>query len=428
MQRQQHYDEPESIPDDEDWDASPSMISFAVAKYLANALGNPLQVVLILRQIEYSPKYLGIESSVEDGYYDEPSPDRNDTFETASESSDFSEDETLPDISLNTHPMAEQQGQPRYASADSAGYLVQTGMGPDDPMRPPFETSVLGLTSFQSMRALLRLRDETIFSLWKGCQTLWFHDIGTMILQPRIESIVSEIAGTQDQSIIPLVHVENVMPNFLAAVASYSTTEFLLSPLEIIRTRLVAQTLHPVHRKYHGTGDCFQKIVEEEGWSVLYFNRAFLPTVLHITLQALFRFGTDLVLERGLGISPEESPVTFRLMDFLGKTVEILALMPLETVRRRMYCQLSKASDRPLETVVPTNKIPYAGMLDCVGRLVTEEDSSRRDLKRRRARAKGGEPRGTWTLSPLYRGLKLRIFANASITLLRIFSELIEVE
>ncbi|KAI8838353.1 mitochondrial carrier domain-containing protein [Chytridium lagenaria] len=351
-------------------------VSFAIAKYFANKLDRPSH--------KFRPKSTYYDSSTLANPYlseDEPTLDGNDSFETDG-----------------------------FTDWISCSY----GHGVNDPTRPPFETSVAGLSSSSAMRALTRLRYEGFSPYGKvWCQALWFHDIGSMLLQPNVENLVNDALGLQFE-VIPLTHVENVMPYLFALASSYTITEVLLSPLELVRTRLIAQTLHPVHRKYYGTGDCLRKIVEEEGLSQLYFNRALLPTVLHYGIQSIFRFGTQLVLERTFNLSSEENPILYQLSEFALKSLEILVTMPLETVRRRMYCQLRKYTDKPLETVVSCNKIPYTGMIDCMGRLMTEEEVSR---------GKKNKEKPSWSLGPLYRGLRLRLFANASIIFLRIFTQ-----
>ncbi|KAJ3211700.1 hypothetical protein HDU67_004338 [Dinochytrium kinnereticum] len=101
----------------------------------------------------------------------------------------------------------------------------------------------------------------------------------------------------------------------------------------------------------------------------------------------MFRFGTQLFLERSLGLSSEENPILYQVAEFCVKAMEIVVLMPLETVRRRLYCQLRRSTDKPLETVVSCNRIPYTGMIDCIGRLVTEEDSRPRGKRLKQSKS-----------------------------------------
>ncbi|KAJ3094841.1 hypothetical protein HDU97_007534 [Phlyctochytrium planicorne] len=397
------------------------VVSFGVAKYIANVIGSPLQVVTILRQIEYCPRDSVVEDSGFESEYEESHDAENDE-DTASDASghESTDHSTFKDSSLVRPDSELLHSHTRHAGADLDGYLVRTGYERSDTLRPPYETSVVNVSSIGAMQALVRIRTEGFLSLWKGCNAQWFHDLGAMILQPSFESFITDVYGMQDE-VIPLVHVENVGPYLTTLVASYTISEMVLSPLELIRTRMIAQTLHPVHKKYQNVYDGLQKVVKEEGFSSLYLNRAVIPTFLYYVLQSSFRFGTQLFLERALSLSVEDTPILYKCGEFGLKTLELLLLLPLETVRRRIYCQISKASEKPLETVVFSNRLPYTGFLDCLRRLMTEETASKR---RKKAGARVEKKDSfSWSLGPLYRGFRLRLFANASIILLRSFSE-----
>lgn len=60
----------------------------------------------------------------------------------------------------------------------------------------------------------------------------------------------------------------------LAGLYSWS----LLYPFEVVKTRIQVDSIDKKNRKYQGIGDCFQKIIKNEGYSALW--RGYLPTII----------------------------------------------------------------------------------------------------------------------------------------------------
>ncbi|KAJ3197027.1 hypothetical protein HK101_006490, partial [Irineochytrium annulatum] len=343
---------PTATPEDDREDDDPggylgNMFTFSVAKYVSNVIASPVQVVTTLRQIEYRPsKYYLTSSQFARAPGSAQDRDEGDaSFDTSSEDAESTDAEEIPDVfgeMLSAQPpnamSADANGNLKVAEADVSGYLVRTGKGADDATKPPYEISVLGLSSIESMAAIVSCEDEGLLSLWKGYHTNWMLDMGNMLIQPSIEGFMNDCFDIIDDA-IPLVHLHNALPTLGTLVASHALTGILLSPLELVRTRLIAQTSNPFHRKYYGTFDCLHKIIREEGPLALYSPRLLVPTILHHTLQPLFRHGTALIIDRYLAISPDTAPLVHQLIEFALNVVEIAVLMPIETSRRRMEAQ-----------------------------------------------------------------------------------------
>jgi fusion and transport protein UGO1 len=167
-------------------------------------------------------------------------------------------------------------------------------------------------------------------------------------------------------------------------------------------------------------------MIYEEGISSLYWNRRLFPTVVHHILQPLFKHSTQYIIERWLLISMEHTPIIYQLCEFALGTLETAILLPVETVRRRLECQvLSKLpEEKRFEGMIECSKIPYTGMIDCAGRIIAEEGNRESKRKKRRAAKK---ERSTvmylWkSIGGLYRGFKMRVLSNVAILLLRSFT------
>ncbi|CAD6915231.1 unnamed protein product, partial [Tilletia laevis] len=124
-------------------------------------------------------------------------------------------------------------------------------------------------------------------------------------------------------------------------LASHLGTGLLLSPLDTVRTRLVAQSGLRHHRTYTSTWHAFSKMLNEEGgWRTAYFHpNVLIPTVLDYSLRPLLSMGTPLVIERWWGIDATNSPALYAAAELTLGTASLLVSLPIETVRRRLQLQ-----------------------------------------------------------------------------------------
>ncbi|KAJ3210629.1 hypothetical protein HDU82_007687 [Entophlyctis luteolus] len=327
-------------------------------------------------------------------------------------------------------------------NTDSVGYLVRSGSNDDDdPTRPPYEVSIDGESTFSAIWNIAK--SEGFWSLWNGLYITWIHEMAhSLLVQPSIEQSLNDLFDIRDDT-IPLMHLENPIPPLATTIASHALSGILLSPLELVKTRMMVQTSSPYHRKYRSSLRALGQIVIEEGPGSLYMSRRMLPTVLLKTLQPLFKYASPTIIERIFGLDSEMEPILYATVSLAFDLAELLVIMPIETVVRRLECQVigrfvTAAPDsgeddlfesgRPFEGIVRLNKIPYTGMWNCARRIVEEEGGARTspskskkgDKSKRNKKKKEGF---LAPLSGLYRGLKLRIYANVAIALLKAFSE-----
>ncbi|KAJ3327006.1 hypothetical protein HDU76_012432 [Blyttiomyces sp. JEL0837] len=411
-----------------------NMGSYTLAKYVTGLMASPIQVVNILRQVEYAPSDTYLSKSVlKPTLLDDT--DQDTIFdESASETAGDEDDDfqnVYADLASAEKPFHVPAPVPKVVSADAAGYLVRTGNDENDPTRPPFEVSLKDYPVMPAIGKISGMDDEGLISLWKGHFAGWLNEVGHMMIQPSVEQLLNDSFDIHDDT-IPFIHLDNPAPTIATTVASHAISGILLSPLELIRTRLIVQTSNPYHRKYRGTFHCLRTIIKEEGFSALYWNRRLFPTVLYHTIAPFFRYATHFIIERWLQISPETRPLMFQLAELALNTIEMGILLPLETIRRRLECQVVSRmpQERPFETMVQCSRIPYTGMIDCAGRIIVEEGGARGSKGRRRAgkeKAESGSGVASWWggkgFGSLYRGFRLRVISNAAIVILRRLSE-----
>jgi fusion and transport protein UGO1 len=196
-----------------------------------------------------------------------------------------------------------------------------------------------------------------------------------------------------------------------------------LSPLELLRTRLIVQPSSDGKSK-SSIGLLKDAIAEEGGVSGLFANPQLLvPALLEHTLRPIFTLSIPLIIERKFGITPDSSPVTYSMLDLSLGLASLLIILPIETVRKRLQLQ-----DRMSETevwqrggkrekrksIVRIRKRAYRGVLDVIWTIMsekrrskqrrgsrTEQDTAADEYKKQRAAFDG--------IKQLYRGVSLSV-------------------
>ncbi|KAJ3116229.1 hypothetical protein HK100_001128 [Physocladia obscura] len=488
---------------------------FALAKFAAGIFSSPAELVSLLRMVQYCPstQYVNASQQVDSkrtGGHESDNESVSDHGNDANDSDSDAEDQDISDgetevepdaydypggsstaygknaATTTTPPFSETDLESINESAallkntDSEGYIIRSGGNDEnDPTRPPFEISVVGLSTFQAISKIIYCESEGFWSLWKGLFITWFHEMTHFLLvQPSIEQSLNDAFDIRDDT-IPTAHLENPIPTLATLIASHALSGILLSPLELVRTRIMVQTSNSYHQKYKTTSlSAITQIVREEGPGALYFSRRMGAMVLLKTLTPLFKYASPLLVERVFGIEQETRPIVNEVAMLGMEMMQLLILMPIETVLRRLECQVvgrfvaaapddlqgvgefgegaAKRKSGAFSGMVRVNAIPYTGMWNCARRIILEEgtievsaSSSKNnqhgsgssgpnrgggsESRKKRGRKtgkwhpteKGKQKNGGWfaPISGLYRGLRLRMYVNVTVSLLRAFAE-----
>lgn len=286
------------------------------------------------------------------------------------------------------------------------------------------------------MRSIGRWSGEGWLSLWKGQLTGFVTASLNNLIQPSLLSFLNSVfASPASLPSLPLVHSPTPAVPLVIHVASHLITGLVLSPLELIRTRLVVQSCQPSHRRYEGPVDALYKVLSEEGgWRGIYMHSNLLwPAFIEHLLAPLLRLGSPLLLERVIGLSPSSSPALYALAEFALNAASLIVILPIETVRKRLQLQYRGSARRlGLRTCVETRPRPYVGMVEATYRILTEETgtlpkSLTRKAKLHRQRSGGvttmespemqSEPL-TGGLRQLYRGFGLSIMTQGVVLIL----------
>lgn len=297
----------------------------------------------------------------------------------------------------------------RGPRTDASGYLVRRSLrqGDDSGSRPEFVMPVVIRGGVWEMMKAVARGKEGWWGLWKGTFTSFIYDLLAAGMQPVVSAVISPLIPLS-LSTLPLPYVPHPRRTLALLVSSHLITHMVLSPLDLIRTRLVVQSTLPRHRKYTGPWDALKKIVREEGgWRAIYGHpHLVVPALLDLTIRPLLSLSSPLLIERWLHLEPNSSPVSYALAELLVTTSGLLVSLPIETVRRRLQLQRRPASSsrvkasltssktssgvssadastsrpsgntgtmRGLRTCVETRPKPYTGVVEAIYRIVTEE-------------------------------------------------------
>ncbi|OSD05896.1 mitochondrial carrier [Trametes coccinea BRFM310] len=358
------------------------LLASLLLQYATNALAQPWEVGKTLLQVQWVPRDTG--DVVHDGA--DPVDDEGELSDSSNDDSYFAD------------PSAEKPPKPLRA-ADEQGYIIRQSVL-EEGTQPDYVIPVGSADgTWGMMKKVAGFRTEGWLALWKGLFTTAVQNALSAALQPLIYSLLQSIFSPLSPSLSSLG-----TPSVLLPVASQVLTGFLLSPLDLIRTRLIVQSSVPRHRTYSGPLDALRQILAHEGGlrGAYLHPHLLIPTLLDSTLHALVPLTLPglVAAQLGLGahITPETHPVQWNVAELLGGVLGSLVLLPFETVRRRLQVQ-TRGTARPIKACVELRPAPYNGMVDAFWHILTEERSDlplkpHRRHRGRRSDAAGGKGKG----------------------------------
>lgn len=343
--------------------------SFAAFKYFMTMLTSPFEVGTTLLQVQYAP-----HESVEVIVFRE-SKEESVTMSHHDLSSTSSSDEEGDDFfGSRPHNTTNRSTlKSRLPNVPIATSVYNDRHRPIHQMAP-MDGGVLDILS-----RIVRQPTEGWKSLFKGQRVTWIHEMLWGFLQPGLQSMLNDLFGLYDDT-IPLSHLDRIAPNILTLVASHIVIGVLLSPLEIIRTRLIVQSASPLCCKYKGVLHAFTTMCREEGGirSVYLSNNNLAPTILYHTIRPLLASSVPIVIDRMLGITASDAPVLYGAAELAIRTLGLLVIVPLEIIRKRLQCQVVRSTSTaavisPFHTTVAIRPVPYNGVLDALYKIMKEE-------------------------------------------------------
>ncbi|KAJ6574723.1 mitochondrial carrier domain-containing protein [Mycena capillaripes] len=400
-----------------------TLAASAILQYTSSAIAMPWEVGKLLLQVQWVPRDAG------EPEHSETIPEDDDDDALSDSSND--NDSYFADPNATPHA-----GFPALRQTDEQGYVVRRSVL-EEGTRPEYIIPVGSANGvWGMMRRVGRFRGEGWLALWKGLLTSCLTEVLSSTFQPIIRGLLQAL-------LLPTTAVFYHPPMFLP-VLSHLIMGFILSPLDLVRTRLIVQSFSSRHLTYTGPFDALSRILREEGGlkGIYLHPHLLIPTIIDNTLPPIVSFILPGLLASyvGVQITEDANPIAWGFAELAGSCLGLLITLPFETVRRRLQVQV-RGTAKPIKGCVELRPAPYNGVVDAFWHILTEERSdlpiTRQKRKRRPSKGKeragaeeqppaqDGEDQG-WMrstgLGQLYRGLGMRLGASIIMFGLALFS------
>ncbi|KAJ7693676.1 mitochondrial carrier domain-containing protein [Mycena rosella] len=412
-----------------------------ILQYTSSAIAMPWEVAKLLLQVQWVPRDAG---DLEPSDVPEEDDDAVCAFYTTSgaPASHFSTPQLSESSNDNDSYFADPNATPHVGfstlrQTDEQGYVVRRSVL-EEGTRPEYIIPVGSASGVWGMMGRVRrFRGEGWLALWKGLLTSCITEVLSSTFQPMIRGLLPAL-------FLPTSAIFSSPPMFLP-VASHLIMGFILSPLDLVRTRLIVQSFSARHCNYTGPFDALSRILREEGGlkGIYLHPHLLIPTLIDSALPPIVSFVLPGLLASYIGaqITKDANPIAWGFAELASSCLGLLITLPFETVRRRLQVQV-RGTAKPIKGCVELRPAPYNGVVDAFWHILTEERS---DLpippqKRKRRLSKGKERAGagaeerpardgeeeSWMKSTgigqLYRGLGMRLSATVIMLGLVMFS------
>ncbi|KAK3897330.1 mitochondrial fusion and transport protein ugo1, partial [Staphylotrichum tortipilum] len=257
---------------------------------------------------------------------------------------------------------------------------------------------------------------EGAWGVWKGSNATFVYSVLQSLLENWSRSLLSALFNVPDLGVKHdmdrLVDIASPYPwaSLFVAAAAAVATGLILSPLDLIRTRLVITST--TSRATRRTLSALRSLP-----SYLCPGPLVLPTILHSLIHPLLTLSTPLVLRSHFMLDRELAPTTFSLAKFASSTVALFLKLPLETVLRRgqvallstaEYVRALERQPQPqikgrrleeppapteMQTIVPVGR--YNGVVGTLVAIVNEEGSHAVEEEGAKKKKRAAMGRGT---------------------------------
>ncbi|PHH75668.1 hypothetical protein CDD80_2187 [Ophiocordyceps camponoti-rufipedis] len=246
---------------------------------------------------------------------------------------------------------------------------------------------------------------DAAWGVWKGSNATFLYTVLQSLLENWSRSFLSAVMNVPDlgvkEDIDRLVDIASPYPwaSLFVAGSAAIATGLLLSPLDLVRTRLIMTPDTDGQRRTLASLRALPS----------YFcpSAIALPTVLNSLIHPIVMLSTPLVLRTRFMIDSQISPLTFSVAKFLASSAAIVIKLPIETALRRgqmavlsseSYVTALSGQGKQMKTIVPIGR--YNGILGTMHHIASEEGT--REVPTRATSASKAKATGR-TLQPTYR-------------------------
>jgi len=111
-----------------------------------------------------------------------------------------------------------------------------------------------------------------------------------VFIQPSIEGIINRTFDLYDET-LPLIQMDKVIPNLTSLVMSYTITGFILSPIELVRIRLIFKKKFFLNTKKKKKNIyIYANLFNYYYYFILFFFIFFFSKLIKIVIYLIYKF------------------------------------------------------------------------------------------------------------------------------------------
>ncbi|CAF3485898.1 hypothetical protein SNK03_012161 [Fusarium graminearum] len=384
-------------------DTSPSMVQNA--KSLIDELLWKYSSVLMAQPFEVAKTLLQVRNQDENAVYGlpaEPEPPKKPVSPPRSSMYDFRDSDS-------------EGEEPNYFSSNIPSTPHESPWGssslrePSPVKKPAIPEHYLQLRRPDSILEVIGQlwSKEGAWGVWKGSNATFLYTVLQSLLENWGRSFLSAIFNVPDmgvrEDIDRMIDIASPYPwaSLFVAAAAAVATGLVLSPLDLVRTRLIVTPSSNGQRRTLATLRSLP--------SYLCSSMLVVPTVLNSLIHPLITLSTPLVLRTQFMIDSQVSPMAFSISKFIASSSAILLKLPIETVLRRGQVSLLSSQEyvqalspgQPFTTIIPPGR--YEGTFGTMFHIVNEEGTHEAPVSAQVA-AKRGKAKTKGVAATVYKG------------------------
>ncbi|KAK9387490.1 mitochondrial carrier domain-containing protein [Lipomyces mesembrius] len=199
------------------------------------------------------------------------------------------------------------------------------------------------------------------WGVWRGTNATFVQNIMFTTLESWLSAFFSAVFSLPDPSSLEIADSSHPIISLIASVTATTLTALVLSPLDIVRTKLILTPSDAQPRSIVASLQCLPTLTCP--------SNLVLPTALLAAVPRVISRGTPYFLRTRWGIEPYTSPMLFSILSLASSATELFVRLPLETALRRgqlAYVGVQRA-------MVPVGQ--YNGMLGTIWDIISSEDN-----------------------------------------------------
>ncbi|KAF5019650.1 hypothetical protein F66182_8331 [Fusarium sp. NRRL 66182] len=371
-------------------------------KYTSVIMAQPFEVAKTLLQVRNQDENAAFETPIERPERPEPPKKRLSAYDNSwNDFRDSDSEGEEPAYFTSNLPTTPTPSHPSHSYSDRS---------PSPVKKPKLPEHYLALRKPDSILEVIGQLwgKEGAWGVWKGSNATFLYTVLQSLLENWSRSFLSAIFNVPDmgarEDIDRVIDIASPYPwaSLFVAAAAAVATGLALSPLDLVRTRLIVTPSSNGQRRTLAT---LRNLPSYVCSSMLV-----IPTVLNSLIHPLITLSTPLVLRTQFMIDSHVSPMTFSVAKFVASSSAILLKLPIETVLRRgqvallstsEYVSALGGSDQQLTTIVPPGR--YDGPFGTMFHIVNEE-GTREVLDASPSTAKKGKSKTKGVAATVYKG------------------------